>query len=135
AITAGILWIYYWDKRRVAEAQTMYADYLQDANQNRRNFLRRLDHEIKNPLTGLRAALVNLQEAGEGDERIRAVGNANRAAERLTRLLTDLRKLFDMEERAIEKFAADVPDLSEDVVTAIRTLPVTKECDIRLWRP
>ena len=34
----------------------MYADYLQDAGDKRRNFLRRLDHEIKNPLTGLRAA-------------------------------------------------------------------------------
>src|SRR5215813_2573558 len=38
-VTGVILAIYYWDKRRVAEAQTMYADYLQDANQKRRNFL------------------------------------------------------------------------------------------------
>jgi two-component system, OmpR family, sensor kinase len=134
-VTGFVLVIYYWDKRREAEAQTMYADYLQDANQKRRNFLRRLDHEIKNPLTGLRAALVNLQEAGEGDERVRAVGNANRAVERLTRLLTDLRKLSDLEERTIEKFQVDVPDLLEDVVTAIKILPVCKGREINVLIP
>src|SRR5262245_24149564 len=88
-VTAVILGIYYWDKRRIAQAQTLYADYLQDTNEKRRSFLRRLDHEIKNPLTGLRAALVNLQEVKGADEHSRAVGNANRAVERLTRLLTD----------------------------------------------
>src|SRR6185436_7088773 len=98
SVTAIILAVYYWDKRRIAQAQTMYADYIQDAGDKRRNFLRRLDHEIKNPLTGLRAALVNLQETKESEERARAVGNASRAVERLTRLLTDLRKLSDLEE-------------------------------------
>lgn len=135
AVTGFVLWVFYWDKRRVAEAQTMYADYVQDTNQKRRNFLRRLDHEIKNPLTGLRAALVNLQEAGEGDERVRAVGNANRAVERLTRLLTDLRKLSDLEERTIEKLQVDVPDLLEDVVTAIKILPVCKGREINVLIP
>src|ERR1051325_345063 len=135
AVTGFVLLIYYWDKRHEAESQTMYADYLQDTNQKRRNFLRRLDHEIKNPLTGLRAALVNLQEAGEGDERVRAVGNANRAVERLTRLLTDLRKLSDLEERTIEKFQVDVPDLLEDVVTAIKILPVCKGREINVLIP
>jgi two-component system OmpR family sensor kinase len=134
-VTGLILAIYQWDRRRVAQAQTMYADYLQDTNQKRRSFLRRLDHEIKNPLTGLRAALVNLQEAKESDERSRAVTNAGRALERLTRLLTDLRKLSDLEERAIERFPVNVPDLLEDVVTAIRTLPVCQGRDISVLIP
>lgn len=134
-VTAAILGVYYWDRRRTAQAQTLYADYLQDANQKRRNFLRRLDHEIKNPLTGLRAALVNLQEAKEPDEHSRAVSNANRAVERLTRLLTDLRKLSDLEERTIEKFAVDVPDLLEDVVTAVHILPVCQGREINVLIP
>jgi two-component system OmpR family sensor kinase len=127
--------VIYWDRRRIAQSQTLYADYLQEAGQKRRNFLRRLDHEIKNPLTGLRAALVNLQEAREGDERARAVANASRAAERLTRLLTDLRKLSDLEERAIEKFPVDVPELLMDVVTAVRILPVCKGREINVLIP
>ena len=134
-VTGFIVIIYYWDKRRVAQAQTMYADYLQDTNQKRRSFLRRLDHEIKNPLTGLRAALVNLQEARESEERSRAVTNAGRALERLTRLLTDLRKLSDLEERTIERFPVNVPDLLEDVVTAIHTLPVCQGREINVLIP
>lgn len=134
-VTAVVLGIYYWDRRRTAQAQTLYADYLQGVNEKRRNFLRRLDHEIKNPLTGLRAALVNLQEAKESEERSRAVTNANHAVERLTRLLTDLRKLSDLEERAIEKFPVDVPELLEDVVTAVKILPVCKGRDIGVLIP
>src|ERR1051325_2800226 len=51
-VTSIVILIYYWDRRRIAETQTLYADYLQEAGDRRRNFLRRLDHEIKNPLTG-----------------------------------------------------------------------------------
>jgi len=133
--TAVIAAAVYWDRRRIAQAQTLYADYVQETNQRRRNFLRRLDHEIKNPLTGLRAALVNLQEAKQPEEHDRAVGNANRAVERLTRLLTDLRKLSDLEERTIEKFPVEVPDLLEDVVAAIRILPVCKGREINVLIP
>jgi two-component system, OmpR family, sensor kinase len=134
-VTAIILLIYFWDQRRIAQTQTMYADYLQEAGDRRRNFLRRLDHEIKNPLTGLRAALVNLQEAKESEEHERAVGNASRAVERLTRLLTDLRKLSDLEERAIERFPVNVPELLDDVVTAVRILPAHEKREINVLIP
>ena len=134
-VSAIVIIIYYWDHRRIAQTQTLYADYLQEAGDKRRNFLRRLDHEIKNPLTGLRAALVNLTEEKTEEERDRAVGNANRAAERLTRLLTDLRKLSDLEERAIERFPVDVPELLDDVVTAVRILPGREKREISVLIP
>lgn len=104
-------------------ASKMIEESLHESEQGRQRFLRRLDHEIKNPLTGLRAALVNLQESGDSAERQRASENASRAVERLTRLLTDLRKLSDLEERPIERIPVDVPDLLEDVVEAARALP------------
>ncbi|MFN8461422.1 MAG: hypothetical protein U0X93_06590 [Anaerolineales bacterium] len=50
AVTAIVLFIRRWDSRHVSEARTMYADYLQETQQRRRQFLRRLDREIKNPL-------------------------------------------------------------------------------------
>src|SRR5215203_5005779 len=134
-VTAVILFVYYWDKRRIVETQTLYADYLQEAGDRRKNFLRRLDHEIKNPLTGLRAALVNLEEGKESKERDRAVLNAKRAVERLTRLLTDLRKLSDLEERAIERLPVNVPELLEDVVTAVRILPAREKREINVFIP
>lgn len=134
-ITGGILLVLYWDKRRVNEAHTLYADYVEDAQQKRRHFLRRLDHEIKNPLTGLRAALVNLQEAQAADERAQAGQNADKAVERLTRLLTDLRKLADLDERPIERYAVNVPDLLDDVVEAARAIPAYEGRGISLLIP
>ncbi|HSG41572.1 MAG TPA: HAMP domain-containing sensor histidine kinase [Anaerolineales bacterium] len=130
-----VLFIRHWDRMRIAQSQTLYADYLQDERKNRRDFMRRLDHEIKNPLTGLRAALVNLKEEQTDEQRQRAVGNANRAVERLIRLLTDLRKLSDLEERAIERISVDVPDLLDDVVTAARVNPVHEGREINLLIP
>jgi len=134
-VTLLVMAIRYWDQRHISQAHTMYADYLQGERDNRRDFMRRLDHEIKNPLTGLRAALVNLKEEQTDEQRMRAVGNANRAVERLIRLLTDLRKLSDLEERAIERIPVDVPELLDDVVTAARVNPVHEGREINLLIP
>ncbi len=41
-----------------------------ERDESHRQFLRRLDHELKNPLTGLQATLTNLREA-ENDAEIR----------------------------------------------------------------
>ena len=113
-------------------SRKLIEESLRESEQGRQRFLRRLDHEIKNPLTGLRAALVNLQESGNSAERQRASENAGHAVERLTRLLTDLRKLSDLEERPIERIPVDVPDLLEDVVEAARALPAYAGRNINL---
>lgn len=134
-LTAIVLFIRRWDTRHVSEAQSLYADFVQVAEQKRRQFLRRLDHEIKNPLTGLRAALVNLQEAQTADERSQAGLNAGRAVERLTRLLTDLRKLADLDERPIERYSVNVPELLDDVVEAARAIPAYEGRNISLLIP
>ena len=106
---------------------------LRESEQGRQRFLRRLDHEIKNPLTGLRAALVNLQETHNLDERQQASESANRAVERLTRLLNDLRKLSDLEERSIERRPVDIPELLDDVVEAARTIPAYQGRNLGLF--
>jgi len=114
-------------------ASRLVENAIRDAEQGRRRFLRRLDHEMKNPLTGLRAALVNLQEAQSKDERIRAGENAKRAQERLSVLLSDLRKLADLEERQIERVRIDIPDLLNDVVDAARSIPMYEGRNINLF--
>ena len=106
---------------------------VQESEEGRQRFIRRLDHEIKNPLTGLRAALVNLQESRDSAERQLASENANRAVERLTRLLNDLRKLSDLEERAIERMPVDIPELLDDVVDAARTIPAYQGRNVSLF--
>jgi two-component system, OmpR family, sensor kinase len=114
------------------KADRLMEETLQQSEEGRRRFLRRLDHEIKNPLTGLRAAMVNLQEAQSKEERILAADNASRAVVRLTRLLNDLRKLSDLEERSIEYTSVDVPELLNDVVEAARSIPAYEGRDINL---
>src|SRR5574339_589766 len=94
--------------------------------------VRLLDHEMKNPLTGLRSALVNLQETGTPGERRQAAENAHRAVDRLTRLLNDLRKLSDLEERSIEHMPVDVPGLLDEVVETARSIPAYRGRSVNL---
>src|SRR5690349_7178771 len=48
---------------RERQAQRRVDAALLEAERSRNRFLRRLDHEIKNPLTGLQVALANLRES------------------------------------------------------------------------
>ncbi|MEO8355563.1 MAG: HAMP domain-containing sensor histidine kinase [Chloroflexota bacterium] len=132
-ITLFLLAIWIGMVSNTGRAERSIKNSIREAEQGRRRFLRRLDHEMKNPLTGLRAALVNLQEAQSKDERIRAGENAKRAQERLSSLLTDLRKLADLEERQIERTPVDMPDLLNDVVDAARTIPAYEGRNISLF--
>ena len=93
------------------------------ADERRRSFIRRLDHELKNPLTGLRAALANLSESASPSDREKAAANARRNVERLTRLLADLRKLSDLDERPLERLPVYVPNILEEIVEAASSLP------------
>jgi two-component system OmpR family sensor kinase len=134
-ITLTLVLLYLWDVRSVRQAKAMILEAMRDLEQNRRNFLRRLDHEIKNPLTGLRAALVNMQETQAAEERQHAVENAGRAVTRLSRLLADLRKLSDLGERPIERAYVDVPDLLQDAVDAAHVLPAFDGREVSLLIP
>jgi len=134
-ITSFLLFLYYWDQRSVRQANAMIVESIRETEQARRSFLRRLDHEIKNPLTGLRAALVNMQETQDVGERQHAVENAGRAVTRMTRLLADLRKLSDLGERPIERARVDVPDLLQDAVDAAHVLPAYDGREVSLLIP
>ena len=127
----GAAYLNGWIKEQ--SAQKRIEQSRQESEEGRQRFIRRLDHEIKNPLTGLRAALVNLQEMGDSGEREKAAENANRAVERLTRLLNDLRKLSDLEERSIERMPVDIPELLDDVVDAARTIPAYRGRNVSLF--
>ncbi len=134
-ITIFLLGLRIASQLKEAQAEKKIEDTVRASEQGRRRFIRRLDHEIKNPLTGMRAALVNLQEAQSKDERIRAAENAKRAVERLTRLLSDLRKLSDLDERALELTPVDVPELLGDVVDAASSIPAYSGRNVHLFIP
>ncbi len=112
-------------ERAIVEAQRR-------TEEGRIRFLRRLDHEIKNPLTAMRAALVNVRECKTEDERQRAIGNAGRAVGSMIRLLSDLRKLSDLGERPLERLPVDVPQLLHEMVDAARSLPAHQGREVNL---
>src|SRR5512138_2806840 len=134
-MTGVLLILYNRSIRRQDRMQMLLEQADLEAEQRQRRFIRRLDHEIKNPLTGLRAALVNMEEAQVDEDRQHAVENAGHAVERLTKLLTDLRKLSDLGERPLELGQVDVPDLLQDVVDAAHVLPAYKGRDVSLLIP
>lgn len=84
----------------------------------------RIDHEVKNPLTAIRAALANatLDAAGNTlapDSPLRSV---DVQVDRLARLLGDLRKLSELHTREIEHTPVDVSALLSEVAEATTEL-------------
>lgn len=95
-----------WHQRALTQAQTA-------ALADRRRFLQRLDHELKNPLTAIRAGLANVDaEAGPVSETLESVDAQVR---RISRLTADLRKLAELETRPLERTEVDVSDLLTQV--------------------
>ena len=97
-----------------------------------RQFLQRLDHELKNPLTGLQAALTNLREARNVAETQSAVTTASQAATRLGRILRDLRKLAELDAEMLEHRPLDVAELVSEMVSAAGSLPAYQERSMNL---
>ncbi len=95
-------------QRRVAQAQAVQAA-------DRRRFLGRLDHELKNPLTAIRVGLANLAEAPPAAQQ-EALNSVTLQATRLSRLIADLRKLTELETRPLEHTPVDMADLLNEVV-------------------
>ena len=86
------------------------------AADERRRFLQRLDHELKNPLTAIRAAVVNLSDAPGDVAQRSALASVEGQTRRLSHLLSDLRKLAELETRPIERSSIDLDGLLREVV-------------------
>lgn len=74
-------------------------------------FLRRLDHELKNPLTALRAGLKTLTLTGLSDAQAQMVEMMEAETLTLTRLVTDLRKLAELEIQPLSLGRVDLAEL------------------------
>ncbi len=87
-----------------------------ESTQDRRRFLQRLDHELKNPLMAIRAGLANFANAPTSKSRRAALATVNGQTIRLSRLTTDLRKIAELENRPLERSAVDLEQLLREVV-------------------
>jgi two-component system OmpR family sensor kinase len=81
--------------------------------------MRRLDHEVKNPLTAMRAALANINGSFDPTT-MRSMRNQ---VDRLARLSADLRKLTDLEIQPLEMDDVDLPALLSELVETAQDRP------------
>jgi len=126
-------------QRQAVATGAAVRDAVAAAAEERRRFLLRLDHELKNPLTAIRAGLVNIEQAGAmataGTPEAAALASVSAQASRITRLLGDLRKLADLETQEIEAALVDLPSLLHEVEEAIGAIPSAAERVIRVNVP
>lgn len=106
-----------------------------EATEERRRFLRRLDHELKNPLTAIRAGLVNLAESPSEEARRDARLSVEAQTLRLSRLSTDLRKLAELEVRLVEHSPVDVSSWLREAFSMAQDLPGAAERHLTLSIP
>jgi two-component system OmpR family sensor kinase len=105
------------------------------AAEQHRRFLRRLDHELKNPLTALRAGLANVADLPSGVGRQEALSSVNTQVLRLSRLSGDLRKLAELEVRPVEHAPVDVSTLLKDAFAMAQEQPGAAERKLNLSIP
>ena len=86
------------------------------AADNRRRFLQRLDHELKNPLTAILAGLANLSTAAVEETHKDSLLSVEAQVKRLRDLVADLRKLSDLESREIEWVQVDIAELLKNLL-------------------
>lgn len=107
-------------RRRTERLRAAMAE--RDREQHRR-FLRRLDHELKNPLTAIRIGLANLSAAGlDGPARATAA-RVDEQVLRMVRITGDLRKLAAIEDQPMERTPVPLAELLEAAGEAASELP------------
>lgn len=134
ASLAGVLILALWTlaSRRCTQALSRARqEQARQQNDAHRRFLRRLDHEIKNPITAIRAGLANL--AGQHDDSI--LPSVRAQVDRLARLSADLRKLADLETWPVEQEPVDLGDLLTEVLDLARERPGAADRHLRLTLP
>lgn len=121
---------------REARRQRNLVSQLQVETANERHeFLRRLDHELKNPLMGMRAGLANLTGTKLEPTQREIIDSVETQTLRLSRLLADLRKLAELETRSLDCAPVDMTDLLQDVVAMTEERPDAEGRRITLTLP
>ena len=114
--------------RRIATVRTRVSE-------ERRRFLQRLDHELKNPLTAIRVGLANLVGALSTSADHEALSSVEAQVLRLSRLTADLRKLAELDARPLERERVDVGALLREAVALAQEQPGAEGRRLRLTVP
>jgi two-component system OmpR family sensor kinase len=119
------------DRRKRMEIAQME----EESAEERRQFLRRLDHELKNPLMAIRAGLANFANAPNAPTRQSALATVEAQTIRLSRLTADLRKIAELEERPLDHASVDLETLLKEVIELVGDRPGADQQNITLIVP
>jgi two-component system OmpR family sensor kinase len=105
------------------------------AVEDRRRFLQRLDHELKNPLTAIRAGLANLAQTPDAAAHQAALASVETQTVRLSHLTADLRKIAELETRSLECSNINLTELLEETLALARDNPAAQKRQLNLTVP
>lgn len=107
-----------------------------------KQFLMRLDHELKNPLSAIKTAASFLEQLSLDIEPMpirrdfqKSLGQISALSERINRLILDLRKLAELETYRIELTPVDINQLLHQLVADASTSPTGSDKKISLSLP
>ncbi|WP_454925101.1 sensor histidine kinase [Actinomyces gerencseriae] len=104
--------------RRNADRRRLRRQIQEEARMQHRHFLRRLDHELKNPLTAVRAAVADASQSASPAIAVN-LEVVDAQSRRMSRLLTDLRKLSELEAAPLDLEDVDLAETVQDAVTSV----------------
>jgi signal transduction histidine kinase len=129
SILLYIIWaVFVWQGRQYDQD---FVQFQAQTAEERRQFLGRLDHELKNPLTAIQAGLANLNEASNKE----TIESIRTQTLRLSRLVADLRKLAELETRPIERTPVNLGEILQEAVAVVQEQPEAEEHKITLSLP
>jgi two-component system OmpR family sensor kinase len=102
---------------------------------DRRRFLQRLDHELKNPLTAILAGLANLSMSEMAKANLSTLHSIQTQVGRVSHLVAELRKLSELETRPLESEKIDMTELMEDAFSMVENHHSAKERELSLSIP
>jgi two-component system OmpR family sensor kinase len=103
-----------WQASRTQHALNQQAAALET---ERRRFIQRLDHELKNPLTAIQVQLDNLQ-AADGNQPV--IADVRVQVDRLSHLTRGLRRLADLGTRPLGIEKVEIGELLDEVVELLQ---------------
>jgi len=122
-------------KQVAQEHQRAMAQVQAEAVKDRRRFLQRLDHELKNPLTAIRAGLANLAQTPDATAHQAALASVETQTVRLSQLTADLRKIAELETRSLECCNVNLTELLEEALILARDNPAAQQRQLTLTVP
>lgn len=131
-----------WNLNKNIRFRQKLANQLEEENNEHKQFLLRLDHELKNPLSAIKTSLAlmgqqlnDLSPDNKQDELNQTVHQIDAQTDRINHLISDLRKLSELETYLIELYPVNIHLLLEQTVSDFKSNPKSQARKISLSLP